>query len=200
MAVRREIPAYDGIYFITITCGEWLHLFEKANAYHSVYKWFDHLKSKGHFIVGYVIMPNHLHALIGFRNTMGESINKIVGTGKRFMAYEIARRLRERSEVELLALLSSKVNSTDAVRGKLHKIFEPSLDWKECRTNKFIDQKLNYIHENPRRGVWSLVEDPIDYPHSSAKYYATGEHGLYDVVNFRELDEVDLTRPLDEED
>ena len=35
-------------------------------------------------------MPNHLHALIAFRNT-GQSINTIVGNGKRFMAYEIIR-------------------------------------------------------------------------------------------------------------
>jgi REP element-mobilizing transposase RayT len=70
MSVRRQIPEYDGIYFITITCSEWLHLFELSNGYEEVYKWFDHLKGKGHFIVGYVIMPNHIHALIAFRNSL----------------------------------------------------------------------------------------------------------------------------------
>ena len=44
MSVRREITEYDGIYSITITCSQWLHLFEIANAYGEVYKWFDHLK------------------------------------------------------------------------------------------------------------------------------------------------------------
>ncbi|MBL7877266.1 MAG: hypothetical protein JNL53_16495 [Cyclobacteriaceae bacterium] len=75
MSVRREIPEYDGIYFITITCSHWLHLFERSSGYEEVYKWFDHLKSKGHFIVGYVIMPNHIHVLIAFRNTQGVCIN-----------------------------------------------------------------------------------------------------------------------------
>ena len=64
MSVRREIPEYDGLYFITFTCCHWQKLFEITNGYGIVYNWFDHLKSKGHFINGYVIMPNHVHALI----------------------------------------------------------------------------------------------------------------------------------------
>ena len=184
MSVRREITEYNGIFFITITCCEWLHLFEIANGYDAVYKWFDHLKSQGHYIVGYVIMPNHLHVLIGFRNTEGNRINSIISEGKRFMSYAIVKRLKERNEMELLQRLSSLVNATDAKRGKLHQVFEPSFDWKECRSNKFIDQKLDYIHANPCRGSWKLVEDEVEYAHSSAKYYETGEQGVYCVMNY----------------
>ena len=39
MSVRRRIPEFDGIYFITITCTQWLHLFEKADGYAAVYQW-----------------------------------------------------------------------------------------------------------------------------------------------------------------
>jgi len=38
MSVRKEISEYSGIYFITVTCSKWLHLFEIANAYDEVYK------------------------------------------------------------------------------------------------------------------------------------------------------------------
>ncbi|MFM7854986.1 MAG: hypothetical protein ACKO96_24440, partial [Flammeovirgaceae bacterium] len=64
MSVRRQITEKDGIFFITFTCARWLHLFEQAQAYDVVYKWFDYLKSKGHYVLGYVIMPNHVHALL----------------------------------------------------------------------------------------------------------------------------------------
>ena len=37
-------------------------------------------------------MPNHVHALISFKATE-QSINTIVGNGKRFIAYEIVKRL-----------------------------------------------------------------------------------------------------------
>ncbi len=92
MPVNNTIPFSEGIFSITFTCARWLPLIEMVNGYDIVYKWFDHLTSKGHFISGYVIMPNHVHVLIGFRN-VGQSINTIVGNGKRFMAYEIIRRL-----------------------------------------------------------------------------------------------------------
>ena len=46
-----------------------LPLFKASNAYNVVYKWFDHLKEMGHYIIRYVIMPNHTHALIAFSNT-----------------------------------------------------------------------------------------------------------------------------------
>jgi len=45
---------------------------------------FDSLKSKGHFVKGYVIMPNHLHVLIDFAYSI-KSVNRIVSNGKRFM-------------------------------------------------------------------------------------------------------------------
>jgi len=46
MSVRRRIAEYDGVYFITITCARWLHLFEYADGYDAVYRWFDYLKAK----------------------------------------------------------------------------------------------------------------------------------------------------------
>lgn len=69
MSVRKQISEVNGVYFITFTCVRWLPLFEITNGYDAVYKWFDYLKQKGHYIIGYVIMPNHLHALIAFSKT-----------------------------------------------------------------------------------------------------------------------------------
>jgi hypothetical protein len=40
-------------------------------------------------------MPNHIHALLAFRNTQGQSINTIIGNGKRFIAYELIAKLME---------------------------------------------------------------------------------------------------------
>ena len=57
-------------------------------------------------------MPNHLHALIAFRNT-NQSINTIIGNGKRFMAYEIIKRLEQQKEIELLQRLNLSVEAKD---------------------------------------------------------------------------------------
>ncbi len=39
----------------------------------------------------------------------------------------------------------------------LQFIISEQFDWKQCRTEKFIQQKLNYIHYNPCKGN-KLVE------------------------------------------
>ena len=80
MPVKRAITEKDGIYFITFTCCEWIPLFELTKSYDLVYKWFDFLKEKNHYLIGYVIMPNHIHALIAFQNN-GTIINTIVSNG-----------------------------------------------------------------------------------------------------------------------
>ena len=196
MSVRREIPDNFGIYFITITCCRWFNLFEISKGYDAVYKWFDSLKRKGHYITAYVIMPNHLHAMIAFRQTEGQSINSIIGTGKRFMAYEIVKRLKEQSKDDLLAQLGSFVNLTEKRKGKLHEVFEPSFDWKDCISDKFLEQKSNYIHENPCRGKWNLSGQPWEYEHSSAKFYYTGEQGVYPVISHMDLEDIDLSKHL----
>ena len=195
MPVKRKMTEPDGVYFITITCHQWLPLIEQTNGYDLVYNWFDHLKSKGHFINGYVIMPNHLHALIAFRNT-GQSINTIIGNGKRFIAYEFINRLKQQGEIKLLHQLNLSVEAKDRERNKRHEVWEDSFDWKECRTSKFMKQKLDYMHDNPCRGKWNLVADVTEYKHSSAKFYLSGEQGVYPIMNYLELEDIDLTKNI----
>ncbi len=45
---------------------------------------------------------------------------------------------------------------------------------REEEDEAMVRQKLDYIHANPVSGKWSLVDDPVDYPHSSLSFYAKG--------------------------
>ncbi|HMP22059.1 MAG TPA: hypothetical protein PKC39_13945 [Ferruginibacter sp.] len=189
MPVQRTIPYQSGTFFITFTCHQWLPLIDKTNGYDIVYNWFSHLKSKGHFINGYVIMPNHVHMLISFIDT-AQSINTIIGNGKRFMAYEIIKRLGQQGEKELLLRPANNVEAKRKANNKLHEVWELSFDWKDCRSNDFVWQKLDYLHNNPCTGKWQLAINSVEYLHSSAKFYLTGEQGIYPVTNFMEMEDV----------
>ncbi|MGN6296494.1 MAG: transposase, partial [Ginsengibacter sp.] len=87
MATKQQVSEANGVYFITVTCHGWMNLFDRADAYDAVYTWFNVLKKKGHYIPAYVIMPNHFHVLIAFSG-VSTNINRVVGNGKRFMAYD----------------------------------------------------------------------------------------------------------------
>ena len=53
MTVRVDLKENSGLFFITFTCYKWISLFEITDGYiDAVYKWFNHLKSKGHYICG----------------------------------------------------------------------------------------------------------------------------------------------------
>lgn len=186
MPVDKSHISEPGLYFITFTNYDWLPLFDMTNSYDMVYKWFDHLKNSGHFITGYVIMPNHIHALIGFSNA-DKKINTIIGNAKRFLAYEIVKRLKASGNERVLAQLKAGVAEWDKRNGKVHEVFEPSFDMKHCTTVEFVEQKLVYIHTNPIVKKWRLAPDAMSYPHSSARFYETGVQGVYEVTNFMEL-------------
>ena len=189
MSVGTKIEVPNGVFFITFTCARWLPLFQLTDGYHAVYQWFDYLKQQGHYIAGYVIMPNHVHVLIAFRNS-NQLITTIVANGKRFMAYELVKRLQQQGKKNILTQMESWVNHTERLRNKKHEVFEPSFDRKECRTIAFMKQKTDYMHLNPcKAGIANL---PEDYMYSSAKYYYTGVQGIYPVITYMELQDINL--------
>ena len=186
MPVKQNISNHNAVFFCTFTCYNWFHLFELTKFYDGIYNWFNILINKGNKIVGYVVMPNHVHFVIYF--TMPDTtLNKIVGTGKRFMAYEIVERLKQQEQFILLETLAAGVNVHDRKNKKLHEIFKPSFDHKLCISYEFIEQKLVYIHHNPVAKHWKLVDDWRTYPHSSASFYETGIQKNTIVTHYREV-------------
>jgi hypothetical protein len=169
----RHTDRYE-VYFCTFTCYKWLPLFEESKAYASVYRWFNHLTFDGCLLTGYVIMPNHVHALL-FPTHSGISLNKIVGDGKRFMAYDIVNGIGKSGNEKLLQELEAGVERSEKQKGKIHQVFHLSFDARICYNEKMVEQKLDYIHHNPVRGKWTLVDDFIQYPYSSARFYELGE-------------------------
>ena len=125
---------------------------------------------------GGIIMPNHIHAIIAFKNT-GQPINTVAGNGKRFLAYGLVERLKDSDFYTLLQPMNDWVTSTDRNRNKKYEVFEPSFDWKECNSFSFIEQKLEYIHLNPCKGEERLADNAEDYAHSSAAYYIKNTEG-----------------------
>jgi putative transposase len=174
MAIKLKHSSVYSTYFCTFTCFNWLPLFDLTNSYDLVYKWFGYLKEKKQAqVIAYVIMPNHLHCILHFGNENFE-LNKIIGNAKRFLAYEIIERLQSGGEEKIIKALSDAVTSREKKKGQLHKVFEESFDGKAIFSQKFLEQKMGYIHNNPISGKWQLAKDLTEYEHSSASFYESG--------------------------
>ena len=87
-------------------------------------------------------MPNHVHVMLHFPEML-KSLNNVVSNCKRFIAYEIIKRLAAKRENELLDSLHAGVSKRERKKGQLHKVFEDSFEAKECFTTEFIFQKLS---------------------------------------------------------
>jgi putative transposase len=175
MAIRLKHSSAYTTYYCKFTNSNWIHLFNITNGYDNVYSWFNHLKEDELAeIIAFVIMPNHFHAMLYFKKEVFD-LNKVIANGKRFMAYEIIDKLEKQNNSSLLKILSDVVNEREKKKDQLHKVFEESFDGKPIFTEKFLIQKINYIHNNPVSGKWNLAQTFTDYEHSSASFYESGE-------------------------
>jgi len=187
MSTRATHSNDPALYYITFTCIQWLPLFELCYAYDTVYKWFDFLReTSGIKTTAYTIMPNHVHCILFFP-TEHYDLNKIVGNGKRFIAYELVKRLETIGAGKILMQLKEGLTGKDVKRGQKHKVFEDSFDAKPIYHRAFLLQKINYIHLNCVRGKWKLAEHWQDYEYSSARFYEKNKLDGFAPVHYEEL-------------
>ena len=131
-------------------------------------------------------MPNHVHLILQLPDSV-DNLNSIISNGKRFIAYELVKKLNQQDEQAILHLLSMGCSDKEKAKRQKHKVFEPSFDAKPVYTTEFFQQKLDYIHHNPVIGKWMLCDEFTDYTHSSAAYYYDNKsHPLVDIMNYKE--------------
>jgi len=122
MPVRTAHSDAASLYFITFTCFNWLPLFQLTNSYDLVYKWFNYLKDQKHIsTTAFVIMPNHLHCLLFFPSK-GYSLNTIIANSKRFIAYEMVKRLREMNRIDILNQMTNALTENEKKKDQQHKV------------------------------------------------------------------------------
>jgi len=105
---------------------------------------------------------------------MTKSLNIVIRNAKRFLAYDIIKKLEEKKANHLLDVLQAGVKKRESKKGQIHKVFEDSFDAKDCYSRELIFQKLDYMHHNPVSKKWQLVNDFADYEYSSASFYERG--------------------------
>lgn len=86
-----------------------------------------------------------------------------------------------------MAFIAAGLRHGDVKRGQRYRVFETSSDVKNCWSEKFLRQKLDYMHNNPIRGKWSHVDDPAMYRYSSAGYYILGTEPAVPLLHVGEL-------------
>lgn len=131
-------------------------------------------------------MTNHVHLV--FRSIEGQNPELLIGDLKRFTSQSIVKSIKEnpgesRKEF-LLDFFKKKADKSSNM--KHHQFWRHDNKPIELWSNKVIQQKIDYVHNNPVEA--GLVYNTEDYVYSSVMDYS-GQKGLIDdVVVFRMFD------------
>ena len=173
MSEKYKFHNSEGLYFVSITVSNWVDVFTR-NEYKNILV--DNLKysqeNKGLEIFAWCIMTNHLHLIIRSNNDF--SLSDILRDFKKFTSKAIVNAIKDNIQESRKDWLLKQFKTSEGYRF-----------WKtgnhpiELWSNKVIDQKIDYIHQNPVEE--GLVFKAEDYTYSSAIDYA-GEQGLLKVI------------------
>lgn len=151
--------------FMTTTCLEWKSLLARESHKEIIIESFRHLTSRQRvLIIGFVLMDNHFHIIW---QMLGEEVKSNVQ--RDFLKYTSQTLLRsiKLNEPSLLGELC--VNAQD----RKYQIWERNSLSVALTYERFLVQKLNYIHNNPVKA--GLCKCPEEYKYSSAGFYICNE-------------------------
>jgi putative transposase len=164
------------IFFITITAHEWLHLFNVGDSMQILSESlnFCALKYKAD-ILGYVLMPNHIHLIINFEEGMKRI--DFMSDFKKFTSTKVRQEIEKYRPNFLEKLLYVKDN-------QVFKVWKDRYDEVYLDKRELLEIKLEYIHTNPIQNHWNLVARPEEYLYSSALFYEKGIQNLVKVTHY----------------
>jgi len=126
-------------------------------------------ENKGLEIYAWVLMHSHLHLIC--RAAQGHRLSDILRDFKKFTSKKIVQQIEDEPESRrewLLPLLHKYCEHLK--RDQKYKLWQDGNHAKVIYSNKFLHEKMNYIHQNPVHDM--LVEKPEEYLFSSARNYA----------------------------
>ena len=155
------------LHFITCSCYRRLPLLDSVRSRNIFVKILSEVRDRyGFALVGYVVMPEHIHLLIS------EPARGTPSTVMQVLKQRVSRRLRKKPHASPRQL---KLRFRDSDHSLPH-FWQPRFyDFNVWSQKKFVE-KLHYMHMNPLKR--KLVTHPRDWPWSSFSFYSSRGPGL----------------------
>jgi REP element-mobilizing transposase RayT len=170
MSEKYKTAEKNKAYFVTFTIVEWVKVLQDDSVKMIIVEAIKYYQQNRNLVLfAYCIMPNHVHLIA---QSDGEDLlSEILRDLKKFTSRAIIKKLEDDNNNESKEMLRIFKN----VGEKLNRITNYKV-WQDGNrpivlyTNKFIWQKLDYIHQNAVE--YGLVGNVEDYLFSSARNYA----------------------------
>jgi putative transposase len=176
--VKQNIKK-NSSYYLTLTVVGWVDVFTRNNHKDALIDSLRYcIKNKGLNVYAYCLMSNHLHMVVNCNEPF--QLKDVVRDFKRHTVKTIIGQIinapESRREWMLREFAEEGVKNA---RNKTYKFWQSGNHAIELFTEKFVWEKINYIHNNPVKE--KFVKKPQEWLYSSASNYWYGE-GLLEEV------------------
>jgi REP element-mobilizing transposase RayT len=166
-------------YYLTLTVVGWVDVFTRNSHKDALIESLRYcIKNKGLNVYAYCLMTNHLHMVVNCNEPF--QLKDVIRDFKRHTVKTIIDQIINKPESRrewMLREFEAAADKTD--RNKTYKFWKSGNHAIELFTEKFVWEKINYIHNNPVKEKY--VKNPQEWLYSSASNYWYGE-GLLDEV------------------
>jgi putative transposase len=168
-----QIHNQEAIYFLTFRVVNWADIFSRQKYRDIIIEsLLFYQKNRGLLIFAYVIMTNHVHVIWkASDNNLSDLIRDFKKYTAKLIINDLKGNYRESRREWLLALFRNQ--GTYNSRNREFQFWRQYNHAIELNNNLWIDQKINYIHNNPVKA--GIVEKPEEFIYSSAKYFVFGD-------------------------
>jgi putative transposase len=169
----------EGLYFVSFATVFWVDVFVRKQYFDCITKNLNYcIDNRGMEIYAWCIMPSHIHLV--FKSNI-QKPEELLRDFKSFTSKELTKLIEENnkeSRREWLLKAFKKAGAENS-NNTTYQFWQQHNKPIELWSNAVIEQKINYIHNNPV--VAGIVENSWDYLHSSARDYS-GTKGLVKVI------------------
>ena len=183
MSRKYKVRDQEKLHFVTFTVIHWIDVFIREE-YRNVL--LDSIvycqKNKGLEVYAWVIMTSHVHMIVGTNGA--QKLEHIIRDLKSHVSLKIRKILENKEEVaesrrEWMLWMMERAGSKNG-NNVGFQFWQQHFHPIELNTNEIIDQKLDYIHNNPVEA--GFVESMEMWKYSSAADYCGSGKGVLELI------------------
>ena len=130
-------------------------------------------------LYAFVIMPNHIHLIL----TIGENESKksIQLNLLKFTAQFLIKYLIYENQYDELSYYKT------SLKDRIYNIWKRRPKWIHIDNSIILEQKIDYIHNNPLQEKWQLASAPELYEWSSSSFYICDNRTFSFITDYRDV-------------
>ena len=178
MSRKYKIRDQEKLYFVSFATINWIDLFIREEYNEILLSSLRHCQNeKGLEVYAWCFMSSHLHLIIGTNN---KPLQDILRDFKSFTSSQLKKEINSNpieSRKEWIKWMMERAGRKNSNNSDW-QLWQQHNHPIELSTNELMDQKLNYVHENPVKA--GFVSEPHHWRYSSAIDYSGGK-GLLNI-------------------